>query len=169
MVGKLERCWAHMRRGAGSARRAFPDSSLAKIEAAIARSEREHSAELRVAIEASLPLARVWSGLTPRERALEVFAQCGVWDTEGNNGVLLYVLLADRDVEIVADRAAAARIHERHWREICDSLTQAYRRGEYEGGTLAAIDRIDRWLAEIFPCVDGQRDEDELPNRPLML
>src|SRR5690606_33214165 len=98
-TGTIARAYRHMRHGAHSARRAFPDAALERIEAAIERSEREHHAELRVAIEASLPLRDVFRGRTPRDRALEVFAQTGVWDTEANNGVLLYVLLADHAVE----------------------------------------------------------------------
>jgi uncharacterized membrane protein len=158
-----------MGHGAFSARRAFPDAALARIEEAIERSERAHTAELRVAIEASLPLRDVWRGRSPRERALEVFAQTNVWDTEANNGVLLYVLLADHAVEIVADRAAAAKIHDGYWREICSAMSEAYRAGRFEAGTLAAIERIDRLLAAAFPREAGATDVDELPNRPLVL
>jgi len=158
-----------MRHGAFSARRAFPDAVLASIEEAIERSEREHTAELRFAVEASLPLDDVRRGRSPRERALEVFAHAGVWDTEANNGVLLYVLLADHAVEIVADRAAAAKIHDGDWREICATLSDAYRHGRFEAGTLAAIERIDRLLVAAFPREAGTRDVDELPNRPLVL
>lgn len=168
-TGTIARAYRHMRHDAHSARRAFPDAALERIEAAIERSEREHHAELRVAIEASLPLRDVFRGRTPRDRALEVFAQTGVWDTEANNGVLLYVLLADHAVEIVADRAAAAKIHEGYWREICDALGDAYRAGRFEQGTLAAIERIDRLLAAAFPLAPGAQDVDELPNRPLVL
>ncbi|MCD6673497.1 MAG: TPM domain-containing protein [Burkholderiaceae bacterium] len=169
MPGTIARWWAHLRHGASSARRAFPDAALARIEQAIERSEREHTAELRFAIEASLPIDDVRRGRSPRERALEVFANTGVWDTEANNGVLLYVLLADHAVEIVADRAAAARIADAYWREICAALSDAYRRGEFEAGTAAAIERIGRLLAAAFPRSAGTADADELPNRPLLL
>lgn len=169
MPGTIARWWAHMRHGAFSARRVFPDALLKRIEEAIERSEREHSAELRFAIEASLPLSDVVRGRSPRERALEVFAQTGVWDTEANNGVLLYVLLADHAVEIVADRAAAAKIPEEHWRGICCAMSEAYKSGNFEAGTLAAIERIGGLLAEAFPRQAGKSDVDELPNRPLVL
>lgn len=167
MAGRFARCWAHLRTDARDARRAFPDSLLTKIEDSIVASERLHSAELRVAIESSLPVAQAWRGRPPRDRALEVFAQTGVWDTANNNGVLLYVLIADHAVEIVADRAAAAAITQAYWREICDALSLAYRAGEFETGTLAAIERIERLLVEAFP--GHANDVDELPNRPLML
>lgn len=167
MAGRFARCWKHLRNDAGDARRAFPDALLTRIEESIVASERLHSAELRVAIESSLPLGQIWWGRTPRDRALEVFAQTGVWDTADNNGVLLYVLLADHAVEIVADRAAAAAITQAYWREICDALILAYRAGDFETGTLEAIERIERLLVEAFP---GRADDvDELPNRPLML
>jgi uncharacterized membrane protein len=169
MARTLARCWAHLRHGFFAARRAFPDPVLAKIEEAIERSERDHSAELCFAVEASLPFLDAWRGRSPRDRAIEVFAQTGVWDTEGSNGVLLYVLLADHAVEIVADRAAAAKIHEGYWREICGSLSEAYRAGRFEEGTLEAIERIDRLLAVAFPREAGEANVDELPNRPLML
>lgn len=167
MAGRLARLWAHLRHDSRTARRAFPDEVLAKIETAIAQGESRHSGELRVAIEACMPLADAWRGRTPRERALEVFAQTGVWDTEANNGVLLYVLLADHAVEIVADRAAAAAVTEAYWREICDQLTSDYRAGRFESGTIAAVERVGRLLGAAFPA--NGVDVDELPNRPLML
>ena len=169
MAGTLARCWAHMRHGSSAARRAFPDALLTRIEEAIEQSEREHSAELCFAVEASLSIPDAWRGRSPRDRAVEVFAQTGVWDTDGNNGVLLYVLLADHAVEIVADRTAAAKIHQGYWREICSALSDAYRAGRFEEGTLAAVDRIDRLLVAAFPREAGAVDIDELPNRPRVL
>ena len=143
------------------------DALLTRIEEAIARSERAHSAEVRIAIEASLPMRDVLRGRAPRERALEVFGTLGVWDTAASNGVLLYVLWADRAVEIVADRAAAAAIPESRWREVCDALVGAYRGGDFERGTLAAIERIGELLIDAFPAARG--DANELPDRPAIL
>jgi len=167
MAGKLARSWAHLLSDSRSVRRVFDDDLLARIEAAITSSERAHSAEVRVAIEASLPIGQVWRGRTPRERALEVFGALGVWDTAANNGVLLYVLWADHAVEIVADRAAAAAIPPAGWREVCEALAAAYRAGDFTTGTMAAIERIDQLLIGAFPRLDG--DTDELPNRPAIL
>lgn len=169
MAGRIARGWAHLWHGAHTARRIFPDAALANIEAAIERSERNHSAELRFAIEASLPLADLWRGRSPRERAHEVFAQTGIWDTEANNGVLLYVLLADQAVEIVADRAAARKIDTGSWREICNAFAGACRDGRFEAGTIEAIDRIDRLLTAAFPRAADTAGSDELSNRPLVL
>ncbi|MCO5107744.1 MAG: TPM domain-containing protein [Burkholderiaceae bacterium] len=167
VAGRLARTWTHLVNEARSVRRVFDDEVLTRIEAAIARSERAHTAELRIAFEASLPLREVWRGRSPRERALEVFGSLRVWDTEANNGVLLYVLWADRAVEIVADRAAAASIPPQRWREVCDALSAAYRRGEFEPGTLVAIERIHALMIEAFPATAG--DANELPNRPAIL
>lgn len=167
MAGRIARCRAHLLCDEHTLRRVFDDALLAGIEDAITRSERAHAAELRVAIEASLPLREVWRGRTPRERAIEAFGQLGVWDTAANNGVLLYLLWADHAVEIVADRAAAAAIPEARWREVCDALAAACRDGDVASGLVGAIDRIDRLLIEAFPAVQG--DANELPNRPVIL
>lgn len=169
MSASLRRCWRHLRQNLRSAQRAFPNAVLHRIEQAIERSMRGHTAELYVVVESALPLRVVWGGRTPRARALEVFAGIGVWDTEGNNGVLLYLLLADRAVEIVADRAAAAWIHERQWGEICSALSDSCRVGNFETGMLAAIERIDMLLVDAFPhparkpaLPRAQRQEDAL-------
>src|SRR5690606_24998795 len=102
----LARIWAHLACDARDVRRLFPDESLRRIEQAVSEGERGHSAEIRIAIEASLPWHRAARGVTPHDRALEVFSELRVWDTEGNNGVLVYLLVADHAIEIVADRAA---------------------------------------------------------------
>lgn len=164
---RLARVFRHLVTDQVALRRAFPPSALERIGQRIEDGETRHAAEIRVAIEDSLDLRRVWSGKAPRERALEVFAALRVWDTELNNGVLVYVDLADHAVEIVADRAAARAIDDAGWRSIADEMCAAFRRGEYLDGTLAAIDRLDTILARAFP--PGERNPDELPNRPVML
>ena len=102
----------------GAVGRAFPPSAMAAIEEAIAKSEREHSGELRFAVEPALDTSALLAGQSGRERALEVFSQLRVWDTEENNGVLIYLLLADRDIEIVADRGVNARVPQAEWEKI---------------------------------------------------
>lgn len=164
---RLSRLLRHLRVDHRDLRRCFPDALLRQVEARVGAAEAGHGAELRVALEPSLGLADVWRRMTPRQRALEVFGSLRVWDTEGNNGVLLYVLLADRAVEIVADRAAARAIGDDQWREVARVLADAYRRADWAGGTLAAIDRINALLAQAFPA--GERNPDELPNRPVRL
>jgi uncharacterized membrane protein len=150
-------------------RRAFPLSTLDSIEAAIAASEKLHGAEIRFAIEGSLEPHEVRRGKSPRERAFEVFAGLGVWDTHANNGVLIYVLLADRDVEIVADRGYNLRVTTDEWAAICHAMERLFREGDYEAGALEGVRRVGEILAVHFPSQPGGRDQDELPNRPAVL
>ena len=120
----------------GKLARAFPAEALKAIEDAIARSELTHSGEIRFAIEGALEPHEVWAGKTPRARAVEVFARLGVWDTEANNGVLIYLLLADRDVEIVADRGLNGRVSEAEWSAVCATMEDHLRSGHYERGAV---------------------------------
>ena len=148
----------------------FPADALSRIETSVARGERQHGAQLRVVIEARLGAASLRARLAPRARALQVFSEQRVWDTEGNNGVLLYLLLADRAVEIVADRAAARRIDSADWAAVCNALTRACADGHWVEGTESAIERIHALLAVAFPVGDEQpKAVDELPNRPLVI
>ena len=153
----------------GAVRRAFPPQTLASIEAGIDASERLHCGEIRVAIEGALEPSEIARGKAPRERALEVFAALGVWDTDANNGVLIYVLLADRDVEIVADRGFNDRVAAAEWREVCDRIEREFRAGRFEHGMLAGVGEVGRIIGAHYPQRPGQRDEDELPNRPAIL
>ena len=149
--------------------RVFPESALSAIEAAVAETELTHSGEVRVAIESALEPGDVWHGKRPRERALEVFAALGVWDTEANNGVLIYVLLADRDVEIVADRGFNGRVSTAEWAAVCDEIDAELRAGRHAEGVVAGVHRVGRIVAAHFPPIPGQRDVNELPNRPALL
>jgi uncharacterized membrane protein len=150
-------------------RRAFPPAALAAIERAVDESERSHAGEIRVAIEAALDPGHVRAGRTPRDRALEVFAQLGVWDTHANNGVLIYVLLADRDVEIVADRGFNGRVAPGQWTAVCGDMERHFRAGNFREGALVGVREVGRIIATHYPQQPGQRDEDELPNRPALL
>ncbi|MCO5118841.1 MAG: TPM domain-containing protein [Burkholderiaceae bacterium] len=151
----------------GLAARRFPAATMDRIEERVTLAERSHGAEIRIAIETALPVSAILAGQTPRERALEVFGGLCVWDTEANNGVLVYLLLADHAVEIVADRAAAARVDPGIWRQACDLLARACRERREEEGTLAAIDVLDEALAAAFP--PRPDDVDEMPNRPIVV
>jgi hypothetical protein len=149
--------------------RAFPVQSLEAIERAITASELTHSGEIRFAIEGSLEPGEVLAGKSPRQRALEVFAGLGVWDTESNNGILIYVQLADRDVEIVADRGFNGRVDASEWTAVCSAMEEAFRAGQFEAGAVAGVQAAGRLLARHYPPLPGGRDEDELPNRPAVL
>jgi hypothetical protein len=149
------------------ARRVFPEASLVNIERAIEASESKHRGELRFAIEGGLPLPHLMSRGTPRTRAEEVFSLLRVWDTEENSGVLIYVQLIDRDIEIVADRGVSAKVPTADWEAICRDMEAAFRDGRYEEGTLHAIERVSSLLAHAFPPRGGDRNE--LADRPAIL
>jgi hypothetical protein len=148
-------------------RRAFPQTTLDAIEAATRASETTHSGEIRFAIENSLTAFRVWRGMTGRERAIEVFTNLRVWDTEHNSGVLVYLLLADHNIEIVADRGIAARVEASAWEAVALAMEAAFRQGEYERGALEGIRQISVLLAAHFPP-EGN-NPDELSNRPVIV
>jgi uncharacterized membrane protein len=151
----------------GTVARAFPASSLNAIEEAVAASEKQHGGEIRFAVEAALDPLALLKNKPPRERALEVFAELGVWDTEQNNGVLLYLLLADRDVEIVADRGFNGKVSAAEWESVCTSMESSLRAGRYEPAILEGIARITALVAKHYPA--RAAEPDELPNRPARL
>lgn len=161
------RVLAHWMTGDDAARRAFPDAVMDRIEAAIREGERAHGAEVVFAVEASLPTRALWAGESPRERALEAFGFLGCWDTEDNNGVLIYLLLADRDVEIVADRGAARAVAPEAWEAACREMEAHFRARRFEQGALAGVRRIHALLAPGFP--PRPRDAGELANRPVII
>lgn len=150
-----------------SSSRAFPGKVLAAIEQAIASSETTHRGEIRFAVEDALDSAALFAGQSARERAIEVFSQLRVWDTEENNGVLLYLLVADRDIEIVADRGINDRVTPAEWEGICRGVEQALARGAYEQAIVGGIREISLLLARHFPPLPGGRNE--LPDKPLVL
>lgn len=145
--------------------RAFPRAVLDAIEQAIARAETGHGGEIRFVIERELGMRELLRDLPPRERAARLFGELGVWDTERNNGVLIYVLLADHAVEILADRGFAGRVTEDEWRAVCGDIERAYAAGDFERGSVAGIEAVSRLIARHFPAAD----RNELDNRPLVL
>lgn len=148
-------------------RRAFPQTVLDAIEAAIRASEATHGGEIRFVIENSLPGILAWRGMRGRERAIEVFSNLRVWDTEYNSGVLVYLLLADHDIEIVADRGIAARVEQGEWEAVAQAMEAAFRQGDFERGALAGIEQVSALLAAHFPLAG--KNPDELANRPVVL
>ena len=148
------------------ARRALGDSALRDIEAHVASSERTHTGEVRVCVEAGLPLSYLWRGASARERAISMFGKLRVWDTEHNNGVLIYLLLAEHRIEIVADRGITQRVPEGTWQDISDAMGAAFKVGDYARGLLDAVDRVGALLAQHFPADASQVNPNELPDRP---
>ena len=152
-------------------RMVFPASTLDAIEQAIARAEKSHGGEIRFAIETALPPLHILHGAAPRARALEVFAALQVWDTEHNNGVLIYVQLADRDVEIVADRGFGGRVSTAEWEAVCRLMEEHFRAGRFEAGSIAGIDAIGTLLMRHFPphLKGAAPSHNQLPDRPTLL
>ena len=146
--------------------RALDDATLARIEARVAASEKRHSGEIRVCAEAGLPLSYLWRGATARERAVTMFGKLRVWDTAHNNGVLIYLLLAEHRIEIVADRGLNERVSPSQWQEVTDRMRAAFRQGQFEAGLNDAIDAVDALLAQHFPLAPGQANPNELSDRP---
>jgi hypothetical protein len=151
-----------------NARRYFPSATLDAIQHAIAASEHRHLGEICFAVEGGLPFAEAFAAPNPRDRAHVAFARLRVWDTERNTGVLVYVLIADHAIEIVADRGIAARVGEPEWSAVCALMQREFAADEYEKGALAGVAAITEILARHFPA-DGQRNADELPDRPVFL
>lgn len=158
----------HLFTGVLAVRRAFPPAVMNQITDAVRAGEGKHPGEIRFVIEASLEPRELWSGLTPRERAVDVFARLRVWDTEHNNGVLIYVLHADHAVEIVADRGVGnGRVDAAEWQLACDRMREHFRAGHYATGAIAGIETVAEVLSRHAP---GRADVgNELPDAPLIL
>lgn len=148
-------------------RRAFPRAALEEIGVAIATQEKRHRGELRFVVEGGLPLFPLLAGRTARERAIEVFSRLRIWDTEDNAGVLIYLLLANRQVEIVADRGIHARVGTAAWDAICGEMQSAFSAGRFEAGAILGIEAISDLLAAHFP--PGEDNPNELPDAPVVL
>jgi uncharacterized membrane protein len=148
------------------ARRRFSEPVLNAIEAAIHAGEATHSGEVCFAVEAALDLGDLWHGVSARERAVEVFSELRVWDTAANNGVLIFVLLAEHDVEIVADRGAAAAAAPEEWERACEAMEAHFRAGRFEAGALAGVSAVSELLARHFPAAAARESTNELRDRP---
>ena len=165
----LARWLRHWLRSPRVVERTLPPEALDRIERAIAQGEAAHRGEIRFVVEASLPWSYLKRDASVRQRAEMLFAKLRMWDTDERNGVLLYVELADHGIEIVADRGIAAQVAPAQWQAICGEVVQRFAAGEFEGGVIAGIERIGDLLAQHFPARDGERNADELPNRPVVL
>ena len=163
----LSRIFKHLFYPGWWLRRDFPSEELAKIESAIAQSELKHSGEIRFAIESALPLKALWHDESTPERAIEVFSLLRVWDTEDNNGILIYLLLADHKVEITADRNINKVVDSGEWQRICHVMETHFKRGNFGEGVIQGINEISQILEEYFPIKDN--DQNELSNKPVIL
>lgn len=162
---QLARACRHLATTGLGLRRAFNQETLKAIEAAIVETESQHGGEIRFAVENNLSFGELWRDESPRERAIEAFAHLGVWDTEQNNGVLIYVLWADHDVEIVADRGFGSKVGDEQWRDICMRMQQLFAAGAPKEAAVEGIRAVGKLIAAHFPAAD----RNELPNRPVFL
>ena len=162
----LKRTLRHLVTTIGSVNTTFPARTLDAIERAIAETEARHNGQIRFAVEHALDLPQLRAGLSARERAIEMFGQLRVWDTEHNNGVLIYLLLADRDVEIIADRGIHAHVGE-GWEAICRQMEQQFRNKAFEAGVVAGIRSVGAHLERHF--ARAGTGANELPDRPVVL
>ena len=163
----IKRVFRHLAFPYWRLRRAFSSATMDRIEAAVMVSEQAHHAEIRFAVEGALDLSPLFRGASARQRALALFGELGVWDTEANNGVLIYLLLADRDVEIVADRGFNGLVGSVHWESICREMEAMFAQDKFEAGVLLGIERIGSVLHQHFPLRRDADNANELPDRPV--
>lgn len=163
----MPRLFKHLFTSRAKGRRAFPEATLAAIQAAIAEGEARHRAEVRLVIEPALALYDVLRDQTPRERARELFSLYEVWDTEENCGVLIYINLADRKVEIMSDRNVGRALRAEEWQAVCKTMTEGFAHGDFHESALAAIRQLNDFLQTRFAA--AERNADELPNAPIVI
>jgi len=149
-------------------RRALPAELLQRLTQRVQASEQRHTGQLRIYAEAGLPMSYLWRRATPRDRAVAMFGKLRVWDTEHNNGVLIYLLLAERAIEIVADRALARHVSQAQWQAIATRLGGALREDRFEDGLAQAVDEVTALLAAHFPATPGEVRRNELPDEPVL-
>jgi uncharacterized membrane protein len=163
----IKRIGKHLLEHHWRVRKVFPKHVLASIERAIKASEAAHSGQIRFVVEGALDGAPLLRNQSARDRALDVFSHLRIWDTAHNNGVLIYLLLADRDVEILADRGIDAKVDTEEWEKICRAMELEFRRGNFEAGVLKGIEAVSRHLAKHFPKQSAGKNE--LPDAPVVI
>jgi uncharacterized membrane protein len=164
LLQRLTRICKHRWMDELDVRRAVPPELLLQLERYVAASEARHSGEIRLCIEAGLPMSYLWRDATPRERAIAMFGKLRVWDTAHNNGVLIYLLLAEHAIEIVADRAISTPANLDFWPKIVAALGEHLKRGDFEHGLTQAVEEISALLVQQFPLQSGQANPNELAN-----
>ncbi|HVE52728.1 MAG TPA: TPM domain-containing protein [Ramlibacter sp.] len=168
MIERLQRILRHRWLDDSTTRRAIPPALVEQLARHVAESERRHTGEVRIYVEAALPLSYLWRDATPRERAIAMFGKLGVWDTEQNNGVLVYLLLAEHAIEVVADRGLSRHVSATQWQEVVHHMRDAFRAGRYEQGLIQAVDEVTALLVQHFPAAPGAANANELPDAPVL-
>jgi uncharacterized membrane protein YgcG len=165
-MSRLMRILKHRSYDEADVRRVLDNSALKRLEARVHDSEKKHSGEIRLCIEAGLPTSYLWKRLSVRDRAIAMFGKLRVWDTEHNNGVLIYLLFAEHKIEIVADRGLKACVPDGDWKAIVERMREPLRAGKFEEGLGLAIDAVEALLAKHFPVGAGAANPNELTNKP---
>ncbi|MFN7724904.1 MAG: TPM domain-containing protein [Rubrivivax sp.] len=163
-MGGLWRWFKHLGWDAADTRRHLDTAALARVQARVQASELRHSGEIRVCVEGGLPLSYLRKRLPARARALMLFSKLRVWDTKDNNGVLIYMLMADHAIEVVADRGLARRVPPGTWDTLVQAMRENFRAGRFEAGLLQAVDAVDGLLVAHYALTEGQRNPNELPD-----
>ncbi|MGE4240870.1 TPM domain-containing protein [Ramlibacter sp.] len=167
-IGKIKRLFAHRWLDESDTRKAIPPDLVKRLGERVAASEKRHTGEIRLYIEAGLPTSYILRGATPRERAVAMFGKLRVWDTEQNNGVLIYLMLAEHAIEIVADRGLSRRVPDAEWKAIVQRMGSAFREKRFEEGLTQALSEVSALLVQHFPLADGAADRNELPDEPAL-
>jgi len=168
LLQRFRRILKHRWLDESDTRRAIPPDLSERLARRVAASERRHSGEIRMYVEAGLPFSYLWRDATPRERAVAMFGKLRVWDTEQNNGVLIYLLLAEHAIEIVADRGLSRHVPVDEWRRIVAHMSGAFKEGRFEDGLTQALEEVSALLVEHFPLAAGAPDTNELPDEPVL-
>ncbi|KQU82321.1 hypothetical protein ASC78_17130 [Variovorax sp. Root318D1] len=169
LFSKLGRIWRHQWMDEADVRRVLPDAAMERLAARVGASERRHSGEIRICVEAGLPLSYLRRNASARERAVTLFGKLRVWDTQHNNGVLIYLLLAEHAIEIVADRGIDAHVDDAEWAAMTQRMGASFREGRFEDGLTQALEEMSALLVTHFPLTDNQPDTNELPDAPVVL
>lgn len=163
----IPRLFKHWFTTKSAIKRAFPPESLKAIEVAVTEGERRHRAEVRLIIEHCLPTVAVLARFRPRQRAMTLFSQFRIWDTEENCGVLVYINMADRVVEIVPDRAVMRLVTRDEWRAVCDTITTGFAQGDFRDSLVGAMKQLNDLLGKHYPTIGAHTNQ--LPNQPIVL
>lgn len=168
-LSTLRRLWRHRWIDGNDVRRVLPPEALERLKARVAASERRHRGEVRICIEAGLPWSYIRRAAPARERAITLFGKLRVWDTADNNGVLIYLLLAEHAIEIVADRGIDAHVSADEWAAMARRMASAFREGRFEDGLTQALEEVSALLVAHFPLAEGEPDRNELPDEPVVV
>jgi uncharacterized membrane protein len=167
-TGIFKRLLRHRWLDEGDTRKAVPVDLAERLARRVAASERRHSGEVRIYVEAGLPTSYLLREASPRERAVALFGKLRVWDTEHNNGVLIYLLLAEHAIEIVADRGLSQRVDPGEWQQIVHRMGDAFKRGQFEDGLTQALEEVSALLVAHVPLAPGEANPNELPDGPVL-